>query len=135
METSNKLEINRKDLMYPDLSYRIMGILFSVWSDMGYGHKEKFYQKAIENEFKTANIDFNKELPVKITYKNQPVGIVYYDFLVENKIVVEIKVRNYFSVKDINQLYSYLKAKNLKLGILAHFTKSGVKYKKVVNID
>src|SRR3989344_5213518 len=135
MEILNKLEIKRKDLAYPELSYKIMGILFNVWSEMGYGHKEKFYQKAIENEFKNAGIVFNRELPVKITYNNEPVGILYYDFLVENKIVVEIKVRNYFSVKDINQLYSYLKAKNLKLGILAHFTKSGVKYKRVVNID
>jgi len=101
---------------------------------MAYGHKEKFYQKAIENEFKNSGIVFNRELPVSIKYNGEPIGIVYYDFLVEDKIVVEIKVRNYFSVKDINQLYSYLKAKNFKLGILAHFTKSGVKYKRVVNV-
>lgn len=135
MITDKKTKILKNNLIYPDLSYQIMGILFSVWTEMGYGYKEKPYQKAIENGFKEANIKYNREVPVKITYKNKPVGIFYYDFLVENNIVLEIKVRNYFSIKDINQLYSYLKAKNLKLGIIAHFTRSGVKYKRVVNLD
>ena len=48
--------------------------------------------------------------------------------------ILEIKVKNYFSKSDISQLYSYLKAKGLQLGIIAHFTKTGVKFKRVVNI-
>lgn len=128
-------KLRRQDLIYPELSYGIMGILFSVGTEMGYGYKEKSYQKAIENSFKDAGIKYEKELPVRINYKGKPIGILYFDFLVEGKIVLEIKVRNYFSVKDINQLYSYLKARNLELGILAHFTKSGVKYKRVVNLN
>ncbi|PIS29970.1 MAG: hypothetical protein COT41_03880 [Candidatus Portnoybacteria bacterium CG08_land_8_20_14_0_20_40_83] len=69
-----------------------------------------------------------------MNYKNKPIGIYYFDFLIDDKIVLEIKVRDYFSKKDITQLYSYLKAKNLKLGIIAHFTKTGVKFKRVANI-
>ena len=60
-------------------------------------------------------------------------GIYYFDFLIDNKIILELKVRNYFSNKDISQLYSYLKAKDIKLGLIAHFTRSGVKFKRVVN--
>ena len=88
---------------------------------------------AVSEGFKSAGIVFNEQLPVKIIYKDKKVGMYYFDFLVDNKVVLEIKVRNYFSYKDIDQLYSYLKAKNLKLGIIAHFTRSGVKFKRVVN--
>ena len=79
-------------------------------------------------------LNFDKELPAKVRYKDKFIGIYYFDFLIENKIVLELKVRNYFSRKDINQLFSYLKSKDMKLGIIAHFTKSGVKFKRVVNI-
>jgi len=128
-------ELKRKDLVYPDLSYKIMGILFEVWTKLEFGYKEKFYQKAIAEEFKNINLQFREQLPAKISYKGKVVGIYYFDFLIEDKIILEIKVRNYFSKRDIEQLYSYLKAKNLKLGIIAHFTRAGVKFKRIVNLQ
>jgi len=127
-------KVRRKDLIYPELSYKIMGILFRVWTNVGSNHKENFYQKAVAQDFKEDDLPFEEQLPVKINYKNKPIGIYYFDFLIDDKIVLEIKVRDYFSKKDITQLYSYLKAKNLKLGIIAHFTKTGVKFKRVANI-
>jgi len=129
------VELKRKDLIYPELCYKVMGVLFEVWTRLGYGHKEKIYQKAIEEEFKSAKLEFQRELPVKIIYKNNLIGLYYFDFLIKDKIILETKIRNYFSPKNINQLYSYLKVKNLKLGLIAHFTKTGVKFKRVVNID
>jgi GxxExxY protein len=130
----NKVKLRRKDLVYPELSYQILGILFEVWVKLGFGHKERIYQKAIAEEFKSVDLKFREGLPAKIYYKNNLVGIYYFDFLIEDKIILEIKVRNYFSKKDIEQLYSYLKAKNLKLGIIAHFTRTGVKFKRIVNV-
>lgn len=126
--------LKRKDLVYPELCYQIIGILFEVWIKIGYGHKENFYQKAIAREFESLNFKIKRELPVKISYKGRIVGIYYFDFLIEDKIVLEIKVKNYFSRKDIEQLYSYLKSKNLKLGIIAYFTRTGVKFKRIVNL-
>ncbi len=125
----------RKDLIYPELCYQIIGKLFVVWGKLGFGHKEKIYQNAIEQELKDSEINYERELPVRIKYNDNLIGMYYFDFLVENKIVLETKVRNYFAKKDIEQLYSYLKAKNLKLGIIAHFTNSGVKFKRIVNIN
>lgn len=127
-------ELKRKDLIYPDLAYRIMGVLFRVWTSIGSNHKESFYQKAVAVDLAESGLSFEEQLPVKLNYKNKPIGIYYFDFLIDNKIVLEIKVRDYFSKKDISQLCSYLKAKNLKLGIIAHFTKSGVRFKRVVNV-
>src|SRR3989344_182958 len=128
-------KLRREDLAYPDLSYKIMGVMFEVGNGLGFGHKENFYQKAVENEFRKNNIKCIGQLPVRMKFRGESVGIYYFDFLIEDKIVLEIKVRNYFSRKDIEQLYRYLKAKDLKLGLIVHFTNDGVKFKRVVNIS
>lgn len=126
--------MKQEEFVYAGLSYKIIGILYEVFNDLGFGHKEKIYQKALEKAFEDSKFTFLKEAPAKITYKGKQVGIYYFDFLIENKLVLETKVRNYFSSRDIDQLYSYLRAKKLKLGIIAHFTKSGIRIKRVVNI-
>jgi GxxExxY protein len=122
-------------LIYADLTYKINGALFRVFNDVGTGHKENFYQQAVARELSLIKLKFIEQLPVKINYKGKRIGLYYFDFLVENKVVLEIKVRNYFSIKDIRQVYSYLKAKKLELGIIAHFTNQGVKTKRVLNIN
>lgn len=131
----NKFGLKRDDLIYPDLSYKIIGSLFNVWNAVGSNHKEGFYQKAAAKDFTDGGLSFKQQLAVKIKYKGKFIGIYYFDFLIEGKIVLELKVRDYFSKRDVDQLYAYLKARNLKLGIIAHFTKSGVKIKRVVNIN
>lgn len=125
---------NNNKVIYPKLSYELVGSLFDVWNTVGYGHKENFYQKAIAKDLKDKGIYFREQEGVKVKYKDEEIGIYLLDFVVENKIVLEIKKRDYFSKKDIEQLYAYLKALNLKLGIIAHFTKSGVKFKRILNI-
>lgn len=132
---TNVRKLRRDDLLYPETSYTILGVLFNVWRNLGYGHKEKIYQKAIAHDFRKLGIDIREQLPSKVIYDGESLGIYYFDFLVNNQIVLEIKVRNYFSKKDIEQLFTYLKSCNMKLGIIAHFTQTGVKYKRVVNIS
>ncbi len=121
-------------MIYPDLCYKILGVLFDVWTNIGAGHKEKIYQRAVAVALQGAGFTIKEQCPAKLVYKNSPIGVYYFDFLIDNKIVLEIKVRNYFSKKDTEQLASYLRAGCLKLGILAHLTASGVKYKRIVNI-
>jgi len=127
-------KLKKDDVIYPGLSYKIIGILFEVWNTIGSNHKEKLYQKAAANDFSEAGMSFKEQLPVKMSYRGKIVGIYYLDFLIEDKIILELKARDYFSKRDVNQPYSCLKAKDLKLGLIAHFTKSGVKVKRVVNI-
>ncbi len=70
MEDENKV-------IYPELSYQIIGILFSVWNDIGYGHKEIFYQKAIAKIFKDKGINFKEQERVKVDYRNENLGVYY----------------------------------------------------------
>lgn len=126
-------EINT-NLLYPELSYQIVGILFSVYNEMGFGYQEKYYQKAISSKFKELNIIFREQFPVKISFDNNEIGKYFLDFIIEDKVILEIKKLDKFLRKDIEQTYAYLKATDKKLGILANFTKRGLQFKRIVNI-
>ncbi|HPN96622.1 MAG TPA: GxxExxY protein [Candidatus Moranbacteria bacterium] len=119
-------------LIYPDLSYKIVGILFGVYNAIGSGYQEKHYQRAVKKEFLENDIKFTEQAPVTLYYKGDKLGAYYFDFIVENKIVLELKCASKFYPKDIKQVLGYLKAKNLDLGILACFGKNGLIYKRIL---
>ncbi|MFH1967853.1 MAG: GxxExxY protein [bacterium] len=133
MDNFNK-KIKRDDLLYPDLSYKIVGALFEVFKQIGSGFKEKHYQNMVAIELEKNDLHFKKELFVPLMYKDKKIGSYFFDFLIEDKIVLELKRKNDFSRKDIEQIYSYMIKNNLKLGILANFTSSGVRFKRIVNL-
>lgn len=124
----------KKDIIYAEECYRIMGIIFEVYNDLGFGHKEQFYQKAISKAFKKNEINFKEQLRYKIRYKDEDLGVYILDFLVFDKIIIELKQRDFFSTSDIKQINQYLRAMNLKLGILVHITSKGVRYKRILNL-
>lgn len=121
------------DLIYPQLSYQIVGALYEVYNHLYFGHKEKIYQKALAEEFKKRKLPFEKEMYFPIKYDGKLISKYYFDFVIDNKVVVELKVANDFYQKDINQLLAYLKHRGYKLGILAVFTKEGLKFKRIAN--
>jgi GxxExxY protein len=120
-------------IIQKELSYNIIGCVYEMYNEVGYGYREKHYQKILAEIFKERKIYFKRELYGKIIFHNKIIAKYYLDFLIENKIVVELKVAEDFHNQHINQVLSYLKANNLKLGILVLITKSGVKYFRVLN--
>ena len=120
-------------VVHKDLSYKIVGILFEVYNELGYGYKEKYYEKAVEKYFKDEKINFYRQAKFDIFVRGEIVGKYYIDFIVENKIVLELKKGNYFSRNNIEQIKGYLKITNLKLAILANYTPGGVKFLRVLN--
>lgn len=127
-------QLRRKDIIYSELSYNINGALFNVFKELGYGHLEKVYQKAISLMLKKIGLKFNEQVLTKIEFNGEIIGKYFLDFLIEDKIILEIKQGNYFSKSHIEQIHNYLKANKLKLGLLANFTMNGVKIKRIVNI-
>ena len=126
--------LRRKDLIFPELSYTIIGILFEVYNNLGPGYKEKYYQKAIATFLQNMGIPFKEQVHCPIIFKDNNVGHCYLDFLIANKVILEIKSGEKFLKQNIRQIYSYLKTKNLKLGILANFTKEGLKFRRILNL-
>ncbi len=128
-----KDNVKNTDLLYPELSYKIIGILFEVYNKMGYGYQEKYYQKAISLKLKESNLNFKEQYPVEIIFEDNKIGKYFLDFLIEDKIILEIKKLDKFLKSNFDQTYAYLKSTKLELGILANFTKNGLQYKRIIN--
>lgn len=129
-----KTVLKRNDLVYPELSYKIVGILFEVYNNSGYGYQEKHYQRAIALLLKEKNILFKEQVGISLVFKSNNIGKYFLDFLIDDKIVLEIKKGDRFSKIHIDQINNYLKSAKYKLGILATFTSGGIKFKRILNI-
>lgn len=130
----NKI-IKRHDLLYPELSYVIVGCAFDVYNSLGSGYHEKYYQKALIEAFNERGVSFQTEISFPLLYKNKIIGRKRLDFLVEGKIIVELKRGNKFSKTHIDQVLEYLKIQRLNLAILINFGSQGVIYKRIVNLE
>lgn len=118
-----------------DLSYKIVGLLFDVHNKLGNRFQEKYYQRAIEEAFNQNKIKFQKELVVDLEYNGKKIGKYFLDFLVENKIVLEVKAVPQLKAIDFRQVMAYLKVKKLELGILVNFRPESLVYKRILNSD
>ncbi|MEK7612032.1 MAG: GxxExxY protein [Patescibacteria group bacterium] len=127
------MAVQREDLLYPELSYKILGAAFDVFNKLGWGHKENIYQNALAIAFDEAGIIFEREKFVSTSYNGQQVGKEFLDFVIENKIVVELKVVPKMGYTHINQVVSYLKGTHLELAIMIYFLKDGVRHRRVLN--
>ena len=125
--------LKRNDLLYPELSFQIIGCAFEVHNELGFGFKENIYQKALALSLKEKKLTFKEQAHYQIKFKDQVIANRYFDFIVDEKIVVEIKKDDKFSKANIDQTIEYLKASNLKLAILINFGKEGVVYKRLIN--
>ena len=125
----------RKDLVFPELSYEIIGCAFEVYNEVGGGHKENVYQKAMSIAFQKKNLRFQEQLYFPIKFKGNLVGKNYFDFNVEEKIIVELKARTRFSKADYEQVLEYLNDKKFKLALLINFTLNEVVCKRVINFN
>ena len=126
--------LKRDDLLYPDLSYMIIGCAFDVHNTLGSGYHEKYYQKALQEAFTEKRIGFQTEVGFPIRYNGKIIGRKRLDFLVDGKVVVELKKGNHFAKSHIDQVLEYLRMNNLKLAILINFGGQGVLFKRIINI-
>lgn len=126
-------QLRRGDLVLPDLSYRTMGALFRAHRELGNGLQEKYYQRAVAAALRSEGLDFAEQIPVRITFESTPIGRYVADFLVENKIVLEIKAVSKLSLRDYRQVDAYLRTLHKELGILANFRTPELTYKRILN--
>lgn len=126
--------VKRNDLLYPELSYTIIGCAFDVYNSLGSGYHEKYYQKALIEAFTERGIKFQTEISFPIDYKGKIIGRKRLDFLVDSKVVVEIKKGNNFAKSHIDQVLEYLRTNHLKLAIIINFGSQGVAFKRIINL-
>ncbi|MBU0597341.1 GxxExxY protein [Patescibacteria group bacterium] len=129
----NNYKIYRDDLLYPELSFEISGVLFQIFKHLGSGHRERYYQKAVKVGLEKKGIKYKEQFYVPIRFEGELIGKYYLDFLIEDKIVLELKRGKYIPANVINQTKQYLESLEMKLGLIACFTHTSVHVKRIIN--
>ena len=110
------------ELLYKNEVYAIIGAAMEVYNVLGAGFLESVYQEALEIELSTRGISFESQQKLDIIYKEHRLKQQYKpDFVVCEKIIVEIKALNQLTSHDQAQLLNYLKATGLAVGVLINF--------------
>ncbi|MFA5272051.1 MAG: GxxExxY protein [Candidatus Omnitrophota bacterium] len=121
MITDKESEISSDDGLYKDLTYQIIGALYCVHNDLGHVHKENIYHNAVAIELRDRHINFEEEKSLLIKYKDKPVGHYRPDFIIDDKVVLEIKAVPTMVKEMADQAFYYIKGTKYKLVLLANF--------------
>ncbi|MCK5270836.1 MAG: GxxExxY protein [Sedimentisphaerales bacterium] len=121
------------ELLYSDLTYKVIGAAMEVHKNLGAGFLESVYEEALAYEFELQNILYERQKNIIVYYKNKKVKQFISDFMVDEKVVVEIKAIKNITDIEKAQLINYLKATGLKVGMLFNFGADSLEYKRFVN--
>ena len=125
--------IPMKDIIYKDESYQIIGKCFEVHNNLGPGFLEIVYKDALQYEFKKANIPFEREKEYIVNYKGITLPHKFYaDFVIYDKIILEVKAVNGIAEEFIAQAINYLKVSNNKLALIINFGELKLNSKRIV---
>lgn len=120
--------------LHKELSYKILGIIFEIRKQYGPGHKEKVYHNLIKEKLALNKINFEaeKRISFKSVDTGKTIGLYVPDFLIDNKIVLEIKATRFSVKEDEKQLYYYLKNGEYEIGYLINFNTNNLFWKRMV---
>ena len=118
---------------YEELTGKIIGAAMEVHNTLGPGFLEGVYQDALELELRTRGISFETQQELQIAYKGAPLKHKYKpDFMVEGKVIVEIKAVTQLTDVDLAQTINYLKATSYKVALLISFSGRSLEWKRLV---
>jgi GxxExxY protein len=122
------------ELKHKDITERIIGAAFDVHSFLGSGFPEVIYQRALAYELKRRDINFQREIEQKIYYRDlpEPIGTRRADFVVDEKIIIELKAIMQLEDGHYAQILNYLKAYKMEVGLLINFGSRSLTFKRVV---
>ncbi|OHA17157.1 MAG: hypothetical protein A3H57_03895 [Candidatus Taylorbacteria bacterium RIFCSPLOWO2_02_FULL_43_11] len=119
---------SQKEIIYKELSFKIVGVLFSVHNELGRFEKEKRYSDLTELKLGEANLQYRRELNIG---SNANIA----DFIIENLILLELKAKPSILKEDFRQIQNYLQKSQLKLGIIANFRNRYLKPVRIIRIN
>lgn len=123
-----------EQMKYADITGTIIGAAFEVHGFLGSGFQEVIYQRALAYEMNRAGLTFAREIEQEIYYKDlpSPIGTRRADFVVEGKVLVELKAVAQLEHVHWAQVLNYLKAYRLEVGLLLNFGTSSLTFKRMV---
>jgi len=121
------------NLIHKDEAYFVIGLCMEVHNTLGKGFSEAVYAEALEIELTSNGVPYMKEVKYDINYKGKILDKKYFaDFVIDNKIILELKAVESIHSRHIKQTLNYLAASNLKLGLIVNFGEDSLSYKRVV---
>ncbi len=122
MEVRVGLRLIERQMNIDELTYKINGAIFEVNKVLGAGFLEKVYENVLLVEFRKMGLVAKSQVPINVTYKGERVGEYFADIVVEETVIVELKVIKSLEKIHEAQLLNYLKATKYKVGLLVNFT-------------
>ena len=121
-----------KNIIYKDLSDKIIELALQVHNELGCGFLEKVYENALMILFDREDIPAKQQAPADVYFQNKVVGQYFADILVDNKIILELKTVG--AIADVHkaQVLNYLRATGIKLGLILNFAKPRLEYRRLV---
>lgn len=120
-----------REFLHRDVTEAIIGAAFEVHNALGYGFLEKVYQRALQVELINRGLRAELEERIAVTYKGVIVGEYAADLLVDDQVIVEVKVALTYLSADEAQLLNELKATGLRVGLLINFGRTKVQFKRL----
>ncbi len=121
-----------EQLLYEKTTFEIRKSLFEVRKQLGLGHKEVVYQKALEEEFKKSGVIFEKEKKIPVVYNKKKIGVYQPDFVIDNEVILELKALPFIGGIEKKQLWNYLRGSDYKLALMANFGPERLSIERVV---
>jgi GxxExxY protein len=121
------------EFKYGDITKKIIGASMKVHSQLGNGFQEVIYQRALEIQLAEDAVVFSREFNMPIFYNRQQIGERRVDFLVEDKVCVELKAIEKIEPVHFAQARNYLEAYNVEVGLLINFGSISLEYKRIEN--
>ena len=124
----------QEEYKYSELTKTIIGCAMKVHSFLGNGFQEVIYQRALALELRSAGINFQREIEQQIFYRdyNEPIGTRRADFVVEEKVLVELKATTQLDDVHKAQVLNYLKAYRIEVGLLINFGEKSLNFKRLI---
>ena len=127
-------DANMNDIYYPELSYKLVGLCFKVHKELGRFCREKQYADKFEQLLKNTDVNYAREFEIINLKPDSPKGNKV-DFLIEKKIILDTKAKNFITKEDYFQMQRYLRGANFKLGLIVNFRSAHLKPKRVLNSE
>jgi len=121
-------------ILYPELSYQLTGVLFAVHNELGRFCNEKQYGDGVEKYLKEKGVLYEREKILPTSFEGEAAGRNKVDFLIEEKIILELKAVRTLTREDYYQAKRYLVALNKELGILVNFRQRFLTPKRILNV-
>lgn len=121
------------DIIHKDLSYKLNGIFFYVHNKLGRFCSHSQYVEALGIVLNKEKIKYQKEVSIPIEFSGRKLEGNRIDLLVGNLIPIDVKAKKFITQSDYVQMKRYLKATNLKLGIIVNFRDRSLKPKRIIN--